>query len=118
MVTRWRNVATGELQSSDALARRDLSERMCPSCGQRSLRRYLSRLERARLGPALLSQTWCNNCRKFTGSTGPMPTGMSFTDPLSGLSDDERSLISGVEPLFAELNRRWDRGELPQRFLD
>jgi hypothetical protein len=114
----WKNFYTGELTPSYAVARRDLSERICPSCGELRLRMYIARFERQHLGPALLTQIWCSKCRKFTGSTGPMPDGLSFTDPLATLSRGERADMShSVDLLFAELDRCWARGELPQRFL-
>jgi hypothetical protein len=85
-----------------------LTELTCPHCDVRSLRTYLHTS-----GTALISQVWCPRCERFTGSTGPIPEGLRFTDPIG----EERHAVLGVADLFRELNRLWGLGVLPQTYI-
>jgi hypothetical protein len=117
MDTRWRNFDYDQIQ---ALARgprfRDApGERACPACGVRAVRSYLHAGER--LGnPIVMGYTWCANCHRYNGSTGPKPEGLEFDDPLERLPPPERSeLGQDLISLLTYLDRLWDEGVLPQR---
>jgi hypothetical protein len=117
MSVQWRNFNPEELAAIAADASRaesDLSERACPSCGEVCLRTYYERSLR-RSTPVLLVQVWCGNCHKFTGSTGPMPEGLMFDDPLAELTEDQRRELGDVKVLFSTLDLMWSEGRLPQR---
>nr|WP_296074515.1 hypothetical protein [uncultured Actinoplanes sp.] len=91
-------------------------ERVCPACGEKSLRAYVNAPENARR-PTLVSYVWCSACRKFVGTRAKHPEGLVFSDPLAVLSaaerrDLERSLVG----FLAHLDRLWDDGVLPQSF--
>jgi len=92
----------------------DQGERTCPACGRRTVRQYLYRsLQRQR--PSLIGYAWCRSCQRFAGSTGPMPAGLTFDDPLDGLTTDERVAIErDLDHFFRRLDKLWDQGVLPQ----
>lgn len=88
-------------------------ERVCPACDVQAVRFYVYGSKR--LGrPTLISYTWCANCHRYEGSTGPRPAGLEFSDPLSAEQHQEfREDLSG---LLQFLDRLWDQGRLPQEF--
>lgn len=89
------------------------AERVCPACGAASVRFYMYGSQR--LGrPTVVTYTWCADCRRFDGTTGPRPAGFAFTDPLSPQRRDE--LGHEVSGLLDYLDRLWDEGHLPQAF--
>ncbi|MEV6629121.1 hypothetical protein AB0M54_00005 [Actinoplanes sp. NPDC051470] len=94
----------------------DPGERICPSCGARAVRAYLTTPATARR-PTLVSYVWCTACRRFVGTRSALPAGLVFTDPLAALPpaerrDLERSLIG----FLAHLDELWDTEVLPQSF--
>lgn len=89
-----------------------LFELPCPHCSNRSLRTYLH-IRTDGGDSVLLSQMWCPRCERFTGSTGPVPDGLRFVDPITPMRHAEL----GVTELFQELDRLWSQGILPQAFL-
>lgn len=93
---------------------RDQSEWLCPSCGEVSVRTYLRNTKHANR-PAVISYTWCAACRKVSGSTGPLPPGLTISDPWRELDPAawEEFDISLLR-LFARLDRLWEDGVLPQ----
>lgn len=91
-------------------------ERICPACGERSLRAYVNAPENARR-PTLVSYVWCSACRKFVGTRAKHPEGLVFSDPLAVLSVAERrELERSLVGFLAHLDRLWDEGVLPQSF--
>ena len=91
-------------------------ERVCPACGERSLRAYVTAPETAKR-PTLVSYVWCPACRKFVGSRAKHPAGLVFSDPLAVLSAAERrELERSLTGFLAHLDRLWDTGALPQTF--
>jgi hypothetical protein len=95
----------------------DPGERVCPSCGRRSLRAYVEAPRTARR-PTLVSYVWCPACRKFVGSRARRPDGLVFSDPLAMLSGAERrELERSLVGFLAHLDRLWDDGVLPQTFV-
>jgi hypothetical protein len=88
-----------------------MSEYECPSCHNMTVRTYYQRSD-LREFPSLLVQVWCPVCRKYGGSTGPMPPGMTFDDPLREAAAG-RWQVEGTGR-FDELDRFWDAGRLPQ----
>jgi hypothetical protein len=98
----------------------DPRERECPRCHAIALRTY-GYGSSWRATPSLISYVWCPRCRRCAGSTGPRPSGFEFTDPLGGLSDDERkhlfaSFGNGMQ-FLGYLDGLWEEGKLPQRRL-
>ena len=94
----------------------DPGERVCPSCGRRSLRAYVEAPRNARR-PTLVSYVWCSACRKFVGSRSRHPDGLVFSDPLAMLSAAERRRLErSLTGFLAHLDRLWDDGVLPQSF--
>lgn len=93
---------------------RDQSEWFCPSCGEVSVRTYLRNTKHANR-PAVISYTWCAACRKVSGSTGPLPPGLTISDPWRELDPAawEEFDISLLR-LFARFDRLWEDGVLPQ----
>jgi hypothetical protein len=91
------------------------AERVCPACGVTAVRSYLHRGER--LGdPIVMGYTWCANCHRYSGSTGPKPPGFEFDDPLERLPPDERRrLHQSLIGLLHYVDQLWDDGVLPQR---
>ena len=114
-MTRGRGFDADEIAAIATLATpvgQRLAERACPHCGNLSLRTYLHAGARGDT-PLLMSQTWCSPCLRYTGSTGPMPAGLHFSDPL----DPAHRAALGVAGLFTELDRLWGEGALPQTLL-
>lgn len=96
---------------------RDLpTERKCPACGNVSVRTYMYASERWPGNPTVISYTWCASCDRGSGSTGPRPDDLIFTDPLESYSKQERLKLEKRGGLFQLLNRLWDEGKLPQKF--
>jgi hypothetical protein len=87
-----------------------LVELRCPHCGNQSLRTYLHVL-RVEDSSALLTQVWCAQCTRFAGSTGPMPDGLQFDDPVPA-----HGASLEVEELLSLLDRLWAKGLLPQTY--
>jgi hypothetical protein len=91
-------------------------ERVCPACGEKSLRAYVNAPENARR-PTLVSYVWCSACRKFVGTRAKHPAGLVFSDPLAVLTPAERrDLERSLVGFLAHLDRLWDDGVLPQSF--
>ncbi len=91
-------------------------ERVCPACGARALRAYLSDVPAARR-PTVASFVWCGTCRRFVGSRAARPAGLTFTDPLADLPVAERRELERTLVGFLDhLDRLWDSGRLPQSF--
>ncbi|HEX8930363.1 MAG TPA: hypothetical protein VGA45_15715 [Actinomycetota bacterium] len=91
-------------------------ERVCPACGEKSLRAYVNAPENARR-PTLVSYVWCSACRKFVGTRAKHPEGLVFSDPLAVLTTAERrELERSLVGFLAHLDRLWDSGALPQSF--
>jgi|SRR5579859_806342 len=97
-----------------------LRERECPRCHAVAVRTYGYPSYR-RASPSLIAYSWCHNCHRFAGTTGPLPSGFRFSDPLGNLSDDERlEFYDRLGPGMAflgHLDSLWDKGKLPQRPL-
>jgi rubredoxin len=92
------------------------AERVCPACGRRRLRAYVTSPAEARR-PTLVSYAWCGACRKFVGTRSKHPEGLVFSDPLALLPDAERrDLERTLTGFLAHLDRLWDDGVLPQTF--
>jgi hypothetical protein len=91
-------------------------ERVCPACGERSVRAYLTVPERAKR-PTLVSYVWCAGCRRFVGTRAAHPAGVVVSDPLAVLTPAERRELEGsLTGFLAHLDRLWDDGVLPQSF--
>jgi hypothetical protein len=91
-------------------------ERECPACGATDVRSYLYRSDRNGQ-PILIGYSWSTNCHRYTGSTGPLPDGLTFDDPMDDLPPEERKrLRNDLDELVDYLDDQWDRGALPQRF--
>jgi len=88
------------------------SERVCPACGSTSIRFYLQGSMRND-HQILFSYVWCSRCRRYHGSTGPVPDGLVFEDPLAS---DALEWGAKGDTFFARLDDAWGRGVLPQRF--
>jgi hypothetical protein len=94
----------------------DPGERDCPACGERRLRAYVTRPERARR-PTLVSYVWCSACSRFVGTRARHPEGLVFSDPLAVLpAEGRRELERSLTGFLAHLDRLWDDGVLPQSF--
>ncbi len=92
----------------------DNSERLCPSCGLKSIRFYYHELPRLKTKVGAL-YCWCSECHKFTHWSGPPKSNSyDFDDPMS----EEEYGQSGVTGLLDALNRLWDNNELPQTFVE
>ena len=92
-------------------------ERVCPACGERRLRAYVTKPENARR-PTLVSYVWCAGCHKFVGTRAKHPAGLIFSDPLAVLAPAERrELERSLVGFLAHLDRLWDSGDLPQSFV-
>lgn len=91
-------------------------ERVCPACGERRLRAYVTTPPAARR-PTLVSYVWCSACRRFVGTRARHPEGLIFGDPLAALPPDERrALERSLTGFLAHLDQLWDSGVLPQSF--
>ena len=90
-------------------------ERECPACGATDVRSYLYRSDRNGQ-PILIGYSWSTNCHRYTGSTGPLPDGLSFDDPMDDLPQERKRLRNDLDELVDYLDDQWDRGALPQRF--
>jgi hypothetical protein len=91
-------------------------ERLCPACGERRLRAYVTNPPNARR-PTLVSYVWCSACRKFVGTRAKHPAGLVFSDPLALLAEGQRrELERSLVGFLAHLDRLWDDGVLPQSF--
>ena len=85
---------------------------MCPACGERSVRAYLTVPERARR-PTLVSYVWCAGCRRFVGTRAAHPAGVVVSDPLAVLTPAERRELEGsLTGFLAHLDKLWDDGVL------
>jgi hypothetical protein len=92
-------------------------ERPCPACGKRAVRTYVYRAAESPQRPARISYSWCVNCRRFKGWTGPDLGDLEFNDPLGDLSLAQRKKAErDIDAFFRKLDVLWDSGELPQRF--
>ncbi len=106
-----------EILAQDTGFPEDPRERDCPACGVRAVRVYLSASPQARR-PTLVSYVWCAACRRFVGTRAAHPDGLEFTDPLAELTAERRrELERTVVGFLDHLDRLWDSGVLPQRFL-
>ncbi len=114
---RWRTFGPAQLSVLATGPRfRDVrAERTCPVCGATAVRTYFQGGER--LGnPILMTYTWCANCHRYHGATGPKPAGLEFDDPFGRLPALERSeLGQDLISLLTYLDRLWDEGVLPQQ---
>ncbi|HET9518977.1 MAG TPA: hypothetical protein VFO77_14745 [Actinoplanes sp.] len=91
-------------------------QRDCPACGERAVRAYVTTPPAARR-PTLVSYAWCAVCRRFVGTRTARPAGLTFGDPLAGLSVAERRKVEGsLVGFLTHLNTLWDDGTLPQVF--
>jgi hypothetical protein len=91
-------------------------ERVCPACGVRRLRAYVTTPATARR-PTLVSYVWCSGCAKFVGTRARHPEGLIFADPLAALpAAERRELERSLAGFLAHLDRLWDDGVLPQTF--
>ena len=91
-------------------------ERVCPACGARSVRAYLTVPEQARR-PTLVSWVWCAGCRRFVGTRAAHPAGVVVSDPLAVLpAAQRRELERSLTGFLAHLDELWDAGVLPQTF--
>jgi hypothetical protein len=92
-------------------------ERPCPACGKRAVRTYVYRVAGNGRRPARISYSWCANCRRFKGWTGPDLGDLEFDDPLAGLSPAQRQEAErDIDAFFRRLDTLWESGELPQHF--
>jgi rubredoxin len=115
MMIRWRPFEPDQIAALAAGPRfiEAPAERVCPACGVTAVRSYLHGGER--LGnPIVMGYTWCANCHRYSGSTGPKPPGLEFDDPLERRPPDEHRNL-GLIRLLIYLDRLWDEGVLPQR---
>lgn len=87
------------------------NERSCPVCARRKVRTY-GYLSSRTTGPTLISYSWCSNCHRFWGGTGPRPVGLRLDDPLDE-SEHER-YDHDLDALLDHLDQLWDEGVLPQ----
>jgi predicted RNA-binding Zn-ribbon protein involved in translation (DUF1610 family) len=93
---------------------RDQAEWPCPSCGKAKIRTYLRNTKRADR-PAVISYTWCAHCRKMSGSTGPLPPGLTISDPWRELDPEAwEQFDTSLPRFFARLDQLWEDGVLPQ----
>jgi hypothetical protein len=89
-------------------------ERVCPACGERAVRAYLTVPATAKR-PTLVSYVWCRACLKFVGTRAAHPAGVIVSDPLATLSQTERRALEGsLVGFLIHLNTLWDSGILPQ----
>lgn len=91
-------------------------EQSCPACGSKSVRTYVYRRQVGeRLN--LVTYSWCAECRRFKGWTGPDLGDLEFTDPLLTLPESVREeLMSNLNSLFRHLDTLWEGDFLPQNF--
>ncbi|MFD3504374.1 hypothetical protein [Streptomyces sp. NPDC058678] len=95
---------------------RDQSEWRCPACGEVAIRSYL-RTARHASGPSVMSYTWCAACRRTAGSTGPLPPGLTISDPWRALDPQAwEEFDKNLSKFFDRLDRLWESGALPQSF--
>lgn len=91
----------------------ELQEHVCPACHAEKVRTYLQKS--ARNGhPIMFGYVWCGNYRRYHGSTGPMPNGLDFEDPLQS---ERLEWGDKGDAFFEKLDRAWNTGVLPQRYL-
>lgn len=94
----------------------DPGERVCPACGARAVRAYLTAPETARRR-TLVSYVWCSACRKFVGTRAAHPDRLVFADPLAVVpAAQRRDLERTLAGFLTHLDRLWDDGVLPQSF--
>jgi hypothetical protein len=88
------------------------TERVCPACGETSVRWYHYRntfRDRAKV-----TYVWCSACRRFYGQTTRQES-WELSDPLGELTGDERVALEGdLGTFFGDLDRLWAAGSLPQ----
>ena len=91
-------------------------ERVCPACGERAVRAYLTVPAGAKR-PTLVSYVWCAACHRFVGTRAPHPPGLVVSDPLAVLpAAERRELERSLTGFLAHLDRLWADGTLPQTF--
>jgi hypothetical protein len=86
----------------------NINEIKCPSCGEYSIKfyyhEYLSKLPRG------CSKFWCYGCKKYIHfSIESLSSIYKFNDPLKELG--------GCEASYEKLNKYWEKGILPQKFI-
>jgi hypothetical protein len=116
----WRNYGYEDVRrlSEAPSFLEDQGQRRCPFCGNRTVRQYIYEYKSAasRTQPSLIGYAWCRVCEHFAGSTGPLPEGLRFDDPLEAMSADDRlALEENPDAFFARLDALWEQGRLPQK---
>lgn len=115
MSSHWQTFSSDQLRSIDLRFELRSEIRWCPNCGNRTLRNYSYNGTRAG-HDTLVRYVWCSVCRHYWGTTGSVIPGYTFSDPL--LPEKRISLERGGEDvLFGELDKLWERGELPQNWV-
>lgn len=110
----WRNFTESELLEISAqlppLGRGSLSLQ-CPSCEEKCVRWYHYRSPlRAQ---SKISYVWCRSCKRFYGQT-TFQERWDLPDPLEAVHGARELETADMNAYFAELDRLWDAGELPQ----
>jgi hypothetical protein len=118
-VGHWRIYDSDEIAALAASAKglSDSSERVCPVCGHRSVRRYLyDYAEGSR--PVGMSYVWCANCHRYSGSTGlPFAERYEFADPATESRQLRQLRNTDLFGLLDHLDSLWDSGVLPQQVM-
>jgi hypothetical protein len=112
----WSSFSGAEVEAlaRDASFPAEPVERVCPACGEQSVRAYLTVPESAKR-PTLVSYVWCASCRRFVGTRAAYPAGLVVSDPLAALPPAERRTLEGsLTGFLSHLDRLWDDGVLPQ----
>jgi hypothetical protein len=110
-VRRWRGYDYGDLQElARSTSEAYRSERLCPACGQVSVRSYRYPSERS-TGTTQVSYVWCVQCHRYHGATSPRVV-EGLSDPLT--PHEHAQLDDDLPRLFDRLDQLWDEGALPR----
>lgn len=114
MSSGWTNFTSAELEEVAALLPplgAAAPSQRCPSCGQPRLRwyHYPGRHRRR----SKVSYVWCGACRRYYGQT-TLQEVWDLPDPLAEAHETQALETTDIDAYFAELDRLWETGALPQ----
>jgi hypothetical protein len=114
MSERWRNFTERELHDIAALLPPlggSAPSIQCPVCKAHCVRWYHYR--NPYRTQSKISYVWCSNCRRYHGQT-TLQERWNLPDPLDDAPESRELEMKDLAAYFAELDRLWDVGELPQ----
>jgi hypothetical protein len=114
MSERWRNFTERELDDIAALLPPlgvSAPSLRCPVCKEQRIRWYHYR--NPHRAQSKISYVWCSNCRRYYGQT-TLQERWDLPDPLDDAPESRELETEDLGAYFAELDRLWDVGELPQ----